>query len=147
MGRAMQALSADMAGKVARQATAAGASVSRRAVRDAAPVDTGNLRAAVVMRRVRNTQLTEEYTVTVRTSTTRATRAGKAAGRSSDKAAQRKLQGKDAFYAKFVEFGTVKHAARPFIRPAFEGSVQPATEAVAKRLKQRIDKATGGGAA
>jgi HK97 gp10 family phage protein len=131
LGLAMRALGADMAGKVARQATAAGAGVARKAIKARAPRDTGNLAAAIVMKRVKGTPLTEEYVVAVRKGKTRDAKAGKSGkGR----------QGKDAFYAGFQEFGTVKAPAQPFVRPGFEESVDPATQAIAKRLKQRIDK-------
>lgn len=131
LGLAMQALGKDMAGKVARQATAAGAGVSRKAIKARAPVDSGNLRAAIVMKRVKGSHLTEEYVVAVRKGKTRDAKAGKRGeGR----------QGKDAYYAGFQEFGTVKAPAQPFVRPGFEESTQQATEAIAKRLKQRIDK-------
>lgn len=131
LGLQMRALSADMAGKVARQATAAGAGVARKAIKAGAPKDTGNLQAAIVMKRVQGTPLTEEYVVAVRKGKTRDAKAAKRGeGR----------LGKDAFYAPFQEFGTVKAPAQPFIRPGFEESVQPATDAIARRLKQRIDK-------
>lgn len=131
LGERMRRLSADMAGKVARQATAAGAGVTRKAIRARAPKDTGNLQAAIVMKRVRDTNLTEEYIVAPRKGKTRDVKAAKRGeGR----------LGKDAFYARFNEFGTVKMPAQPFIRPGFEQSVGPATEAIAKRLKQRLDK-------
>lgn len=131
LGLQMRALGADMAGKVARQATAAGAGVARKAIKAGAPKDTGNLQAAIVMKRLRSTRLTEEYIVAVRKGKTRDAKAAKRGeGR----------LGKDAFYAPFQEFGTVKAPAQPFIRPGFEESVQPATEAIARRLKQRIDK-------
>jgi len=130
LGEAMRSLSADMRGRVARQATAAGAGVVRKAARQGAPVDSGNLQAAVVMKRQRQTRLTEEYIVTVRQGKTRDAKAGKAGGK----------QGKDAFYARFVEFGTVKHQAQPFMRPALENNVQAATDAMAKRLRERIEK-------
>lgn len=131
LGERMRRLSADMAGKVARQATAAGAGVARKNIRARAPKDTGNLQAAIVMKRVRNTNLTEEYIVAPRKGKRRDVRAAKAG--------TGKL-GKDAYYAHMVEFGTVKMAAQPFVRPGFEESVQPATQAIAKRLKQRLDK-------
>jgi HK97 gp10 family phage protein len=132
LGLQMRALGADMAGKVARQATASGASVVRKAVKDRVPVDTGNLRAAIVMKRERQTRLTEEYVVAVRK--------GKRRDVTAAKRGEGKL-GKDAYYAHMVEFGTVKMPAQPFIRPGFEESAGRATEAIAKRLKQRIDKA------
>jgi HK97 gp10 family phage protein len=131
LGLQMRALGADMAGKVARQATAAGAGVVRKAARQNAPKDTGNLQAAIVMKRERQTRLTEEYVVAVRKGKSRDVKAAKRGeGR----------LGKDAFYARFMEFGTVKMPAQPFLRPALEENVQAATDAIAKRLKQRIDK-------
>lgn len=131
LGARMRSLSADMAGKVARQATASGASVARKTIKARVPVDTGNLRAAVVMKRVRGSALTEEYVVAVRK--------GKRRDVTAAKKGEGKL-GKDAYYAHMVEFGTVKMPAQPFVRPGFEESVQPATAAIAKRLKQRLDK-------
>lgn len=131
LGLAMRGLSADMAGKVARQATAAGAGVVRKAARTGAPKDTGNLRAAVVMKRVRESSLSAEYVVAVRK--------GKARDVKEAKAGTGKL-GKDAYYAHMVEFGTVKMPAQPFMRPAFDNNTQAASAAIAKRLKARLDK-------
>lgn len=130
--KAMQTLSADMAGKIARQATAAGAGVVRKAARQNAPKDTGNLQAAVVMKRVRNTPLTEEYIVSVRqgkTSDVKRAKTGKGA------------LGRDAFYARLVEFGTVKTPPQPFMSPALENNITPATEAMKTRLRARLKKA------
>lgn len=131
LGEAMRGLSADMAGKVARQAAAAGASVVRKAARAKAPKDTGNLQASIVMKRMAETDLTAEYVVTPRRGKTRDVKAAKAG---------KGALGKDAFYARFQEFGTVKEPAQPFLRPALEQNVQQATDAMAKRLKQRIEK-------
>ena len=44
----------------------------------------------------------------------------------------------DAFYARFVEFGTVKMAARPFLRPAFEAKKGEAVDAIKVYLERRI---------
>lgn len=134
LGEAMRGLSEDVRTKVARQAVAAGASVVRKAARDKAPVDSGNLKASLIMKRIRETNLTEEYIVTPRKGKTRD---GKAAKRGQGKL------GKDAYYARFVEFGTVKVPARPFIRPALEDNVQRATQAIADRLAARIKKVSG----
>lgn len=131
LGEAMRELSADMQGRVGRQATAAGAGVVRRAARASAPRDTGNLQAAIVMKRMPESPLTAEYVITPRRGKTRDVKAAKAG---------KGALGKDAFYARFQEFGTVKAPAQPFLRPALENNKQAATEAVARRLKQRIDK-------
>ncbi len=131
LGEAMKTLRADVAGKVARQAVAAGAGIVRKAARQGAPVDSGNLQAAIVMKRERQTRLTEEYIVAPRKGKTRDVKAAKRGeGR----------LGKDAYYAHMVEFGTVKMPAQPFLRPALENNTQAATDAIARRLKQRIEK-------
>ena len=129
---AMNKLSGDMANKIARQATAAGAGVVRKAAKARAPKDSGNLQAALVMKRVRNTPLTEEYIVTVRQ--------GKRSDIKKAKAGTGAL-GRDAYYARFVEFGTVKMPPRPFIAPALAENIGPATEAMKKRLAARLKKA------
>lgn len=44
----------------------------------------------------------------------------------------------DAWYARFVEFGTSKMAARPFMRPAFEAKKGDAVAAIKAYLERRI---------
>ena len=43
--------------------------------------------------------------------------------------------GKKEWYGAFVEFGTEKMAAKPFLRPAFDTKKEEATEAVARVLR------------
>jgi HK97 gp10 family phage protein len=47
---------------------------------------------------------------------------------------------KDAYYWRFVEFGTVKMAARPFLRPAFEAKKMQAVEAIRAYMAERIPR-------
>lgn len=131
LGEALRGLSQDMALKASRQAVAAGASVVRKAARQAAPKDTGNLEKAIVMKRKRFTNITEEYNVAIRV--------GKRQDIKNAKAGKGAL-GKDAFYARFLEFGTVKMSPRPFLGPALEANVNQATEAMKKRLAARIER-------
>lgn len=49
------------------------------------------------------------------------------------------------FYAKFLEFGTPKMAARPFIRPAYDNSREAAQAAFKRKLLEAIPKATARG--
>jgi HK97 gp10 family phage protein len=134
--RAMDGLRDDVARRVARAATGAAATVVAKAARQNIQalglVDTGNLRAAVATQRARRTQLTSMHRVGVRSGKTADVKAGKAGTG---------LKGQDAFYWKFLELGTVKRAGTPFLQPALAVNVQPAIEAMAKRLKARIDKA------
>src|SRR5574337_1230655 len=44
----------------------------------------------------------------------------------------------DAYYASWVEFGTSKMAARPFMRPGFEAKKNAAVEAIKDYLAKRI---------
>lgn len=46
-----------------------------------------------------------------------------------------------AWYAHFVEFGTVKMSAKPFMRPAWEGGKISAAESIHDLLKQEIQLA------
>lgn len=48
------------------------------------------------------------------------------------------IRGK-AYYWRFVEFGTAKMAARPFLRPAFEENKEKAATAIKDRLLKRLD--------
>lgn len=47
----------------------------------------------------------------------------------------------DPWYAHFVEFGTVKMSAKPFMRPAYESQKMSAVESVKDILKAEIQKA------
>lgn len=49
--------------------------------------------------------------------------------------------GGDTFYWRFVEFGTSKTAARPFMRPAMEQSIQGATDAFIRHYQAALDRA------
>lgn len=45
-----------------------------------------------------------------------------------------------AFWGRFLEEGTVKMSARPWMRPTFDGNVDAVTERVGHELKVGIDK-------
>jgi len=45
----------------------------------------------------------------------------------------------DAFYWKFLEFGTVHAPARPFLRPAFESNKDRALQIIRERLARGIE--------
>jgi HK97 gp10 family phage protein len=47
---------------------------------------------------------------------------------------------RDSYYWRFVEFGTSKMSARPFMRPAFDGNKLEALNRIKEYLTARIDK-------
>lgn len=51
---------------------------------------------------------------------------------------------KDAFYWRFLEFGTKFISARPFLRPAFESKKMEALEAMKQKLFQKLEQLTAG---
>lgn len=51
----------------------------------------------------------------------------------------RKLLNRDSFYFWWLEFGTSKMPARPFLRPAFETKKEAAVDAIAARIKKGLD--------
>jgi len=82
----------------------------------------GNLKKNIITLRVKQNEITSEHEVRVRQGTAKA--------------------GKDAFYWLFLEFGTVKMQARPFMRPAFAQTRQAAADKTKDALAKGIDKAT-----
>ncbi len=47
-----------------------------------------------------------------------------------------------AFYGRFVEFGTSRMAAKPFLRPAYDAARAKALQAVQERMAAEVRKAT-----
>lgn len=119
--------------RVLRKAVSDGAAVVRDEMRIRAPLYTGSvsqghpppgtLKKAVFMSHARTShQGYEAFVVGVRH--------GKKAGKTGD-----------AFYFRFVEFGTVKMAPRPFMRPAFDVKKEAALQAITASLADGISQA------
>lgn len=53
------------------------------------------------------------------------------------------LNPKDPYYWRFIEFGTSKMPAKPFLRPAFEQSKEKAVTEIIKTLKDGIESEAG----
>lgn len=130
----MRALGEDMSRKVAVAATGAGARVIRDLAKQKAPVaaedyvvegqpvERGNLPKQIVSKQVPKSQrqLTSEHVVAVR---------GK------------RKHGYASRIGALQEFGTVKQAPQPFMRPAFDEGKDKALQAITDRLRARIAKA------
>ena len=116
---------ADSVGEsVLRSAGYAGAKIFMDEAKILAPVGTGTLRNNIIVKRAEEKSEGAEkqtYVVTVR------------AGKFNTEG--------DAFYWRFVEFGTARSAARPFMRPAFESMKNAAIDAMRQRMADRIKEA------
>ena len=108
--------------RILNRAVNAGAVVIRNEARQNAPQDTGKLKRNIITAKRRAQKGQAVYAVSVR-------RKGKAE------------DSRNAFYGYFVEFGTSKMTARPFLTPAFEGKREEAMRQIAKTLGEGIDKA------
>lgn len=122
---ALKKLPDEVSGRELRRAVSKGARVVKAAAKSNAPVATGRLKRVIytVRDKDRSGRDVETYITGVR----------------SGKRYQKKNN--DAFYWRFVEFGTSKMAAKPFLRPAFDSTVVKQTEAMKNSLKRSIDRA------
>lgn len=129
LGDRMKALSEDVNLKIGRAGVAAGAGLIARAAKAKAPILTGNLKKNIITKRIPpgETNMTSEYIVTVRQ------------GKLTQKQKAKGLQ--DAYYGRFVEHGTAKMAAKPFLRPAYDENKEKAVEAIKERIAARLEKA------
>jgi len=121
-----------------RAAVYAGAKVIRTEARQRAPVaespvrpgqpKAGTLRRAIIMKHLREQsgQHRQTFAITVRR------------GRKYRNQGKKKNSSQDAWYWHFIEFGTVKMAARPFLRPALESKRVQAVTAIKDKLAERI---------
>lgn len=81
-------------------------------------VSPGWLRSQIVKKRVKQTKSSAETIITFK-----------------DK--------KHAFFWRYIEFGTSKMQAHPFLRPAFEAAKEKAVQRFEQRLRERLDKEEG----
>lgn len=142
--RRLEALPKEIAGKnggPVRRALGRAARLVRDEVRANAPKRTGKLEANVIAARVRNDRppgVSERFVVSVRGRRARYadTRENRRAGR----VGQTYQRDGEAFYWKFIEFGTAKMAARPFIQPSFAARAADALDEFTRALGADLDK-------
>ena len=97
------------------------------------PVDTGKLRASIIAAPAKRTS----HTATVRMRVSGATQVVK---ERRGKKVPTWVRSKDfPFYALFIERGTSKMSAKPFLRPAFERNKRSAIEIIKTRIAARIE--------
>jgi HK97 gp10 family phage protein len=126
LAAALKELGPRVGRKHLRGSVAKGATIVRTEARNLAPVDTGEMRKDIQVKRERSPDNVASYSVFVRS------------GKKSRLAGRARNVDRDSFYWKFVEFGTAKMAARPFMRPAFEAKKEEAVDAIGAELDKRI---------
>lgn len=143
--KALRALPKAISGKGGgplRRALFAAAKVVKAEVMQAAPVRTGLLKGSIATFRDRKPEgvgANEHYTVGIRKQRKKY-RENYRNGRLGRIGKSYSVHGA-AFYGQFVEFGTSKMAAHPFMRPAFEASKQAALTAFENAMRKEVGKA------
>lgn len=131
LAKALKELPDRVAKNGLRAAVYAGAKVIRDEAKLQALVATGTLKRAVILKQIPELSNKNKQTffVTVRQ------------GKKYRKQGKKGNLSQDAWYWRFVEFGTVKMSARPFLRPAFDVKKNDALTAIKTRLAERIEQA------
>lgn len=136
--RALNELPDRVAKNGLRAAVYAAARVIRTEARQRAPVaerpmrpnqpKPGTLRRAIIMKHLREQsgRHRQTFAITVRR------------GKKYRNQGKKKNLSQDAWYWHFIEFGTTKMAARPFLRPALESKRLQAVSAIKNKLLERI---------
>lgn len=136
LGEAMRELGAEVSQKIAHRMVSKAARMVRDEAKRLAPVRTGFMKQNIIVKKMRKseTDLTSEYRMGVRKYklkyadtkyNVRKRRAGTYYGVD------------DAYYWRYLEFGTVKMAPKPFMRPAFDNNRMRAVE-VMKETGRRL---------
>jgi HK97 gp10 family phage protein len=123
-----------------RAAVSAAAKVIQDEAKRRAPIDTGNLRKAVYRTRSRSGSGTGQETFLVAVKKGKAEYANTARNRRLNRVGKKYQTQGEAYYWRFLEFGTAKMAAKPFLRPAFENKKQMAVDVLKQKLGDAITK-------
>ena len=115
--KAFDLLPKRVAVKAASKAVREGAKIIQKAARAKVPVDTGNLRRSISVKILNKKRDAMQVAALIGPGTGYFSKRGKNKGKRAN----------DGFYGFFVEYGTAKTAAEPFMRPAYDentGAVQ-----------------------
>lgn len=107
--------------KVIRAAVRKGAILVRDKAREKAPVKTGTLKKSIKIRSNKVANGIISFKI----------------GPTNDK-----KKGTDVFYGRFIEFGTSKMAAKPFMRPALDESETEVLNVVIDNIKSKLEEGT-----
>ena len=129
LAKALKELGPRVGRKHLRGAASKGATLIRNEARVLAPKDTGEMARDIMVKRERSAgDHIASYSVFVRS------------GKKSRLAGRKRDMNRDSYYWRFLEFGTRKMPAQPFLRPAFETRKEGAVDAVGAELDKRIQQ-------
>jgi len=129
LAKALRELGPRVGRKHLRAATSKGAARIRKKARELAPVDTGEMRKDIQQKREKTSgDHIASYSVYTRS------------GKRSRLSGKARNVDKDSFYWKFIEFGTAKMGAQPFMVPAYESEKEGAVDDIGAELDKRIQK-------
>jgi HK97 gp10 family phage protein len=129
-----------------RAAGFAGADLIRNEAKMRAPVKSGVLKASIIVKRAEEKSKGAErqtYLVLVRKGKKKYAKTRFNVRK--DRVGKEYQTDGDAYYYKFIEFGTSKMAARPFMRPAFEAMKGQALDAMRDKMREKIAEHLKGG--
>lgn len=138
----LRALPDKLKKRALRVAVQAGAKIirdeARRNFRSLWEVRTGRLLKNIVMKFIAEKSRNERVTFYVLVKKVTRTYASNRANRSMRRAGQNYQAEGNAYYWRFLEFGTAYIRAQPFMRPAFESKSQEAIDAIASVLRTEL---------
>lgn len=105
--------------KVLRAAIRKGANIIRDKARAYVPVDTGELRKSITVSGAKYRKGTIALSIKPR---------------------KNKKRGISVFYGKFIEYGTSKMAAKPFMRPAYDEAEKEVLDVVINDIKSKVNE-------
>jgi HK97 gp10 family phage protein len=133
-------LAKSVGNKIVRDAVIAGARVARDEAKGKVAVRTGNLKKNIIAVRLKQSDTPGSATAGIRVKKPTGKQV-KALKRPGKKGRTSKTEYDAPLYWKFLELGTSKMQAHPFIRPAWDGSLPQIEKAVAEKLAEGIDNA------
>lgn len=124
--RAFDLLPKRVAVSAASKSVREGAKVIQKAARSKVPVDTGNLRRSIIVKVLNKNRDAMEVAALI----------GPGRGYFSKK---KNAKTGDGFYGFFLEYGTVKMKAKPFLRPAYDENKVAAQQAIVDVIGAAIE--------
>lgn len=135
LDRALAKLDDRIQRNVLNRSVSAGARVIRDEARILAPVEEGRLKRNIITKKRRGRKGQSNWMVGVR---------GINESTGNSDTSMKSDDPKNAFYGRFVEFGTSKMSPRPFMTPAYESKRRDAVEVIKQTLREGINRESRG---